>query len=39
MKNIVILGSTGSVGIQTLDIVRGFSDELNVIGLVANNNK
>ena len=38
MKNIVILGSTGSVGIQTLDIVRAFSDELNVIGLVANNN-
>ena len=38
MKNIVILGSTGSVGVQTLDIVRAFSDELNVVGLVANNN-
>ena len=38
MKNIVILGSTGSVGVQTLDIVRAFPNELNVVGLVANNN-
>ena len=38
MKNIVILGSTGSVGVQTLDIVRAFPNELNVVGLVAHNN-
>ena len=38
MKNIVVLGSTGSVGVQTLDIIRAFPNELNVVGLIANNN-
>ena len=38
MKNIAILGSTGSIGIQTLDIVREHKDEINITALVANTN-
>ena len=38
MKRIVILGSTGSIGRQTLDIVRKFPDEFEVIGLAAGHN-
>ena len=38
MKKIVILGSTGSIGSQTLDIVRAFPDEFEVIGLAAGHN-
>ena len=34
-KNIVVLGSTGSIGKQTLDIVRHFPDKFRVIGLAA----
>ncbi len=37
MKNIAILGSTGSIGTQTLDIVRK-NDDLNVVALSANSN-
>lgn len=37
MKNIAILGSTGSIGTQTLDIVRK-EKGLKVIGLAAGNN-
>lgn len=37
MKNIVILGSTGSIGTQTLEVVRE-NEDLNVIGLVAGKN-
>ena len=33
MKNISILGSTGSIGTQTLDIVRA-NDDLNVVAIV-----
>jgi len=32
-KGLALLGSTGSIGTQTLDIVRTFPDELRVIGL------
>lgn len=35
-KKIVILGSSGSVGMQTLDIVRDNRDEFEVVGLAAN---
>ena len=35
---LVILGSTGSIGRQTLDIVRSFPDEFEVVGLAAGNN-
>jgi 1-deoxy-D-xylulose-5-phosphate reductoisomerase len=35
MRRVVILGSTGSIGQQTLDVVRRFPDRLQVIGLAA----
>ncbi len=38
MKKIIILGSTGSIGTQTLDIVRGNSDALSVAALAAGHN-
>ncbi len=38
MKNIVILGSTGSIGTQTLDIVRLNPGELHVCGIAAGSN-
>lgn len=37
MKNIVVLGSTGSIGTQTLDIVR-FNEDLKVTALAAGSN-
>lgn len=39
MKKIAILGSTGSIGTQTLDVVREHSDELKVVALAAGTNK
>jgi len=38
MKNIVLLGSTGSIGTQTLDVCRGLPDRLRVLGLSAHCN-
>ena len=38
MKRIVVLGSNGSIGRQTLDIVRAFPDAFEVVGLAAGNN-
>ena len=38
MKSIVILGSTGSIGTNTLDIVERFPDEFRIVGLTAGNN-
>jgi len=38
MKNIAILGSTGSIGTQTLDIVARFPVRFNIIALVAHRN-
>lgn len=38
MKNIVILGSTGSIGTNTLDIVAKFPERFRVIGLTAGSN-
>ena len=37
-KRIVILGSTGSIGKQTLDVARRHPDKITVIGLAANTN-
>lgn len=37
-KNLVILGSTGSIVIQTLSIVRNYRDKFNVIGISAYSN-
>ena len=38
MKKIAVLGSTGSIGTQTLDIVRNNSDELQIVALTAGSN-
>lgn len=38
MRRIIVLGSTGSIGRQTLDIVRAFPDDFEVVGLAAGNN-
>lgn len=38
MKRIAILGSTGSIGTQTLDIVRNNKEELEVVALAADSN-
>lgn len=38
MKNIVILGSTGSIGRSSLDIISMFPDRFNVVGLSAGSN-
>lgn len=38
MKSIIILGSTGSIGTNTLDIVRRFPEEFRVVGLTGGSN-
>ncbi len=38
MKEIIILGSTGSIGRQTLDIVRNYPALFNVVGMSCNSN-
>ena len=38
MKSIIILGSTGSIGTNTLDIIRRFPDEFCVVGLTGGSN-
>ena len=38
MKKIVVLGSTGSIGRQTLDVIRAFPDDFEVVGLAAGAN-
>ena len=37
MKKISLLGSTGSIGTQTLDVIKGHPKEFKVIGLAAFN--
>ena len=36
MKNISILGATGSIGTQTLDVIRNSNDEIKLVGISAN---
>ncbi len=38
MKNIIILGSTGSIGKTSLDVITMFPENFHVIGLTAGNN-
>ena len=38
MRNLTVLGSTGSIGTQTLDVVRKNSSELKIIALTAGSN-
>ncbi len=37
-KNIVILGSTGTIGVNTLKVIKRYADQFNVVGLTAFNN-
>lgn len=37
-KNIALLGSTGSIGTQALDVIRSHKELFNVVALIANNN-
>ncbi len=37
-RKIAILGSTGSIGRQTLDVISAFKDDFEVVGLSAGNN-
>ena len=39
MKNLYIVGATGSIGTQALDIARQFPDEFKVIGLAVGDSK
>ncbi len=36
MKKVVVMGSTGSIGTQTLDIIKDHPDELSAVALTAN---
>ena len=38
MRNIIILGSTGSIGTQTLDVVRKWVGNINIVGLTCGAN-
>jgi 1-deoxy-D-xylulose-5-phosphate reductoisomerase len=38
MKQIAILGSTGSIGRQTLDVVQGFPERFRIVALAAGTN-
>ena len=39
MKKILVLGCTGSIGSQTVDIVRNMKDQFSICGLAVGNNK
>ncbi|MBL8066316.1 MAG: 1-deoxy-D-xylulose-5-phosphate reductoisomerase [Chthonomonadaceae bacterium] len=39
MKRIAVLGSTGSIGTQTLDVVKRLQNQFDVVGLCANRNR
>lgn len=34
-RRVVVLGSTGSIGVQTLDVARRHPDRLKIVGLAA----
>ena len=38
VKGLAVLGSTGSIGTQTLDVVRSFPGDFRVVGLAAHRN-
>ncbi len=38
MKRIAILGSTGSIGLSTLKVIRQFADRFTVVGLSCHKN-
>jgi 1-deoxy-D-xylulose-5-phosphate reductoisomerase len=39
VKNVSILGSTGSIGRNTLEVISYFKDQFNIVGLSAGKNK
>ncbi|MFB2582897.1 1-deoxy-D-xylulose-5-phosphate reductoisomerase [Herbiconiux sp. P15] len=39
MRRVIILGSTGSIGVQALDVIRRNPDRFDVVGLVAGRNR
>jgi 1-deoxy-D-xylulose-5-phosphate reductoisomerase len=39
VRRVIILGSTGSVGVQALDVIRRNSDRFQVVGLSAGSNR
>ncbi len=38
MKKIALIGSTGSIGVQTLNVVRRNPDKFRIVSLAAGNN-
>jgi 1-deoxy-D-xylulose-5-phosphate reductoisomerase len=38
MKRLAIIGSTGSIGRQTLEVIRAFPESMDVVGLACKNN-
>ncbi|MBD0339483.1 MAG: 1-deoxy-D-xylulose-5-phosphate reductoisomerase, partial [Microcoleus sp. Co-bin12] len=38
MKALTLLGSTGSIGTQTLDIVAQYPEQFRIVGLTAGQN-
>lgn len=38
MKKILVLGSTGSIGVNALNVIRNFKDKFQVAGLTVNSN-
>ena len=38
LKRLAVLGSTGSIGRQTLDVIRAFPDRFRIVGLAAGKN-
>ncbi|HEY8913596.1 1-deoxy-D-xylulose-5-phosphate reductoisomerase [Lacisediminihabitans sp.] len=39
MRRVIILGSTGSIGVQALDVIAGHPDLFEVVGLAAGSNR
>lgn len=39
MRSVIVLGSTGSIGTQTLDVIRASASEFNVVGISAGGSK
>ena len=39
MRRVILLGSTGSIGIQALDVIRANPERFEVVGLAAGTNR
>lgn len=39
MKGVVILGSTGSIGVNALDVLTAFSDDFRLVGITGHSNR